>query len=508
MTPDPEAFLTPLRRLTAREREVLHLDCQGHTAEEIAEQLVIGERTVYGHLQRIYAKLGLVEERDNLRQRKLVFFCLALPQLATDEEGAAASSPPEPPESAEPPEDEPAAPAAFERDRAAIVRWRRGELQVPDGPVPPAGHPANGADTPRPLARRAVVEPAGAGLPLARGRPSWGLLLVVAILAALLGGAVTAVALARGSRSPSLAVPTSPAPVASTSVPRATMTPSPTTVSTTAVSVVLATATPHAAVTSTSGTLVDGPVGPTAAPTDLAGTVASTLPGTPLQPNGAVTSVIDQAAKPRDVYALPLQAGQRLQVTVTATNFAYGVTLDPPGALSGAGGAILCTSTRDCTATIPIAATGTDLLVLQAYGPGIRYTLRTAALPLTVGPGVINLAGTVANDLPGTPLRLGATVTSVIDLATKRRDVYAVALRAGQTLQVDTDATHADYRVLLLPPTATTVTQTLGDFQGATLCSNEQACHQTAPIAASGASTLVVDTFGSAVQYTLRATSR
>ncbi len=32
MTPDPEAFLAPLRRLTQREREVLHLDCQGHTA--------------------------------------------------------------------------------------------------------------------------------------------------------------------------------------------------------------------------------------------------------------------------------------------------------------------------------------------------------------------------------------------------------------------------------------------------------------------------------------------
>jgi len=361
MTPDPEAFLTPLRRLTAREREVLHLDCQGHTAEEIAEQLVIGERTVYGHLQRIYAKLGLVEERDNLRQRKLVFFCLALPK---------------------PPEDEPAAPAAFERDRAAIVRWRQGELQGPDGPVPPAGDPAGGADTPRPPSRLVRLG-AGAGAPPSpRGRPSWRLLMVVAVLAALLGGGVTALSLSRGSHAMPLAMLASPTPVASTPTLPATLTSAPITGSATAGTSVLATTTPRPAGTSTPGASVGGTAGPpanvrptsSAAPTDLA--------GTPLQPGNAVTSVVDQATKPRDVYALPVQAGQTLQVTVTATSSAYGVTLDPPGALSGAGSAFLCTSTQNCTATLPIAAAGTDLLVLQAYGPGIRYTLRTATVPL------------------------------------------------------------------------------------------------------------------------------
>ena len=504
MTPDPEAFLAPLRRLTAREREVLHLDCQGRTAEEIAEQLVIGERTVYGHLQRIYAKLGLVEERDNLRQRKLVFFCLALPQLDPANAAAEAGSTPPP----KPPEDEPAAPAAFERDRAAIVRWRQGELQGPDGPVPPAGDPAGGADTPRPPSRLVLLG-AGAGAPPSpRGRPSWRLLMVVAVLAALLGGGVTALSLSRGSHAMPLAMLASPTPVASTPTLPATLTSAPITGSATAGTSVLATTTPRPAGTSTPGASVGGTAGPpanvrptsSAAPTDLA--------GTPLQPGNAVTSVVDQATKPRDVYALPVQAGQTLQVTVTATSSAYGVTLDPPGALSGAGSAFLCTSTQNCTATLPIAAAGTDLLVLQAYGPGIRYTLRTATVPLGVGPGVTDLAGTVANDLPGTPLGLGKTVTSVIDAATKRRDVYAVALRAGQTLQVDTDATRSDYSVLLLPPTATTVSQVLGAFQGTTICANEQACHQTAPIAASNTYTLVVDAFGSAVQYTLHLTAQ
>ncbi len=159
-----------------------------------------------------------------------------------------------------------------------------------------------------------------------------------------------------------------------------------------------------------------------------------------------------------------------------------------------------------CAKTIPIAATGTYLLVVQAIGPGVRYALHTAALPLVVGQDTVNVAGTVANDVPGTSLAPGTTITSVIDVAAKRRDVYGVSLVAGQTLQVDTDANRWDYRVLLFPPGTTSVAQQVNIFQGTLLCSTAS-CHKTAPIATGGAYLLVVEASGPGVQYTLHVTT-
>jgi DNA-binding NarL/FixJ family response regulator len=45
--------------LTAREVEVLRLLAQGLTYAQIAEQLVISQRTVNGHVTSIYGKLGV-----------------------------------------------------------------------------------------------------------------------------------------------------------------------------------------------------------------------------------------------------------------------------------------------------------------------------------------------------------------------------------------------------------------------------------------------------------------
>jgi DNA-binding CsgD family transcriptional regulator len=45
--------------LTRREQEVLVLAAGGASAKEIAERLVIGERTVETHLANIYRKLGV-----------------------------------------------------------------------------------------------------------------------------------------------------------------------------------------------------------------------------------------------------------------------------------------------------------------------------------------------------------------------------------------------------------------------------------------------------------------
>jgi DNA-binding CsgD family transcriptional regulator len=54
--------------LTAAERRVAALVASGRTNREVAEQLFLGERTVAGHLTRVYAKLG-VRSRTELARR-------------------------------------------------------------------------------------------------------------------------------------------------------------------------------------------------------------------------------------------------------------------------------------------------------------------------------------------------------------------------------------------------------------------------------------------------------
>ena len=54
--------------LTAAERRVAALVAAGRTNREVAEQLFLGERTVAGHLTRVYAKLGVRSRTELARQ--------------------------------------------------------------------------------------------------------------------------------------------------------------------------------------------------------------------------------------------------------------------------------------------------------------------------------------------------------------------------------------------------------------------------------------------------------
>jgi DNA-binding NarL/FixJ family response regulator len=58
----------PLDQLTEREREVLDLVAQGHSNAGIARLLGITDRTVEAHASQIFAKLGVMEERDMNRR--------------------------------------------------------------------------------------------------------------------------------------------------------------------------------------------------------------------------------------------------------------------------------------------------------------------------------------------------------------------------------------------------------------------------------------------------------
>jgi DNA-binding CsgD family transcriptional regulator len=53
-----------LRALSAREAEIMAMIAAGHTNGQIAASLVVAEKTVKNHVNRIYGKIGAVSRAD------------------------------------------------------------------------------------------------------------------------------------------------------------------------------------------------------------------------------------------------------------------------------------------------------------------------------------------------------------------------------------------------------------------------------------------------------------
>lgn len=68
---------SPLERLTPRELEVLAEIAQGKNNASVATSLVLSERAVEKHINSLFSKLGLSEERDVHRRVKAVLLYLA-----------------------------------------------------------------------------------------------------------------------------------------------------------------------------------------------------------------------------------------------------------------------------------------------------------------------------------------------------------------------------------------------------------------------------------------------
>jgi DNA-binding NarL/FixJ family response regulator len=67
---------SPLNELTPRERETLEQMAQGKSNAAIAQSLFLTERAVEKHINSIFSKLGLSEERDSNRRVKAVLLYL------------------------------------------------------------------------------------------------------------------------------------------------------------------------------------------------------------------------------------------------------------------------------------------------------------------------------------------------------------------------------------------------------------------------------------------------
>ena len=62
----------PIDELSTREREVLSLMAEGHDNADLAELLVLNERTVESHVSNIFNKLGLLPETEGHRRVRAV----------------------------------------------------------------------------------------------------------------------------------------------------------------------------------------------------------------------------------------------------------------------------------------------------------------------------------------------------------------------------------------------------------------------------------------------------
>jgi hypothetical protein len=116
----------------------------------------------------------------------------------------------------------------------------------------------------------------------------------------------------------------------------------------------------------------------------------------------------------------------------------------------------------------------------------------------TVAGNAVNLSGQVANDIPGTPLDFGTPVVSAIDTDTKKRDVYAVSLAAGQTLRIVVESSDAINVQVAKPGT-----KSFNDIWGDELCRYETSCIATFLAAVAGTYYLNISTESSGVGYTL-----
>lgn len=438
----PIDFESKLRDLSQRQCQILYWVCQGLTFKEVAAKIGYGEDLVTAEMSRIYRVFGLTQQRRNLKRKILEETICPLhlqrvsePETDCRERVIEVNAPPPDPDE---------------------IREVREDVQ--NGLIPLKG--ALVRVEPRPEARREQRTGALAvrgeypflppAPPPKENRWVWilvGILSTLLIIACLLIAGLVAIGPERiaglfgSTATPALAtlvvvLPTNtvpatlPPPTPQPTTPP--LTPQPTTppVQTAIATKEPTTPSPSATPPSISPT----PCTPQTGTINLAGKVDSDIPGTPLCLETTVSSVIDFDTKKYDVYAVQLKAGDQVRFALNTSHTVIAILLNPDSKSMAENDISRAFSEnaysnpkwqRDFTP----ATSGTYYFVVQAVFSGESYTLKISRAGAAV-PGE-----QIASDIPGTPLSIGSSNSSVIDYNTKSRDVYAVELTAGQPVR-------------------------------------------------------------------------
>jgi hypothetical protein len=190
------------------------------------------------------------------------------------------------------------------------------------------------------------------------------------------------------------------------------------------------------------------------------------------------------------------------------------------GACGSGGGSATSSPSGDTAATANSngSTSASPVRSLQASPTptlGRPSTTASQSPPPTTTPivGDVNLTGHVADDIPGTLIAVGSTITSVVDKDTKPRDVYALAFTAGTTYKVVLTLTnspscerpycHVDYHLDVGNPGSASFD---GRFSGPpSICLRDNPCTVQFPPAVSGTYYLSMSTTAdSNVGYNLR----
>ena len=220
--------------------------------------------------------------------------------------------------------------------------------------------------------------------------------------------------------------------------------------------------------------------------------IANDVPGTTLALGSTAKSTIDRDSKPRDIYAMDLSAGQTLSIDVSS-NKNISVYIHKAGAVSinNSNYVEMCNYQTACTNTFLIPVTGTYYIQILARDSGLQYSLSTS-VETTLQPSP------VAQDVPGTALQVGSSVSSVLDNDIKPRDIYTMDLLAGQTLRI-TASSSRNISIYLHKTGAVSI----NNSRYVELCNYQTACNNTFLIPVAGTYYVQILARDSGLQYSL-----
>jgi hypothetical protein len=226
---------------------------------------------------------------------------------------------------------------------------------------------------------------------------------------------------------------------------------------------------------------------------------AGNIPGTPIQINTPVTSLIDVNTNPRDVFAVDLHRGQSISFVVNTKGNATIEVANPKSTSFDAGyiRATIIGANGGTTAPLTISVDGTYYVAVTTNQSGLSYTLN-ATVVSDASPVAIP-----AGDIPGTPIQINTPVTSLIDVNIKPRDVFAVDLQTGQAVSFDVN-TKGNATIEVATPKSTSFDG--GGYTRATIVGANGGTTARLNVAESGIYYVAITTGQSGLSYSLKIT--